>query len=201
MGTIKADAGTVTVAGADPFRDFQRLRGKLAVSFQTDRLLPWRTAFENTLLGLQILRLPVAEAKRRATEWLDRVKMTGAGGKYPHELSGGMRQRVSLARALAVDPEILLLDESFSQLDHVTSQELRRDVSQLIRTVGKTCLFITHRIDDAIEMADRVIVLKAPARVALEVAPTVTQRGDPEQAKSLHDEIAAALSGDDLVRV
>jgi NitT/TauT family transport system ATP-binding protein len=200
MGTIEPDAGTVTVAGVNPYRDFQRLRSKLAVSFQTDRLLPWRTTLENTLLGLQILRLPAAEARSRAADWLARVKMIGAEGKYPHELSGGMRQRVSLARALAVDPEILLLDESFSQLDHITSQELRRDVSHLIRSVRKTCLFITHRIDDAIEMADRIIVLKAPARVALEVAPTARQRNDPEQTKSLHDEIASALSGDELVR-
>jgi NitT/TauT family transport system ATP-binding protein len=123
--------------------------------------------------------------------------MAGAEEKYAHELSGGMRQRVSLARALAVDPAILLLDESFSQLDHVTSQELRRDVSRLIHALGKTCLFVTHRIDDAIEMADRVVVVRAPARVALEVRPSDAVRGNPERAARLHDDIAAALGGDE----
>jgi NitT/TauT family transport system ATP-binding protein len=196
MGTIAPDSGVVRVAGADPYRDFARLRGKLAVSFQTDRLLPWRTAVENVELGMQILHQQKAECRRRALDWLGRVKMGEAADKYAHELSGGMRQRVSLARALAVDPSILLLDESFSQLDHATSQELRRDVSQLIRALGKTCLFITHRIDDAIEMADRIIVLRAPARIALEVDLAGGQRSDPGQAARLHDEIASALSGE-----
>jgi NitT/TauT family transport system ATP-binding protein len=193
MGTIPASAGTVRVAGVDPHAEFDRLRGKLAVSFQTDRLLPWRTTSENIQLGLQILGVEKAESERRANEWLDRVKMPGQGGKHPHELSGGMRQRVSLARALAVDPQILLLDESFSQLDHVTSKALRADVSELIRTLGKTCLFITHRIDDAIEMADRILVLAAPARVILEVKPSDADRRDGARLQAMHDQIAAAM--------
>ncbi len=182
MGTIAPNGGTVRVAGHDPYRDFAQLRGKLAVSFQTDRLLPWRTAVQNIELGLQILHVDKAQSRRRAREWLGRVKMAGADDKYAHELSGGMRQRVSLARALAVDPQILLLDELFSQLDHVTSKALRADVSELIRTLGKTCLLITHRIDDAIEMADRVLVLAAPARVILEVRPAEQDRGNPARA-------------------
>src|SRR5262245_20675836 len=193
MGTIAPDSGTVRVAGFDPHRDFAQLRGKLAVSFQTDRLLPWRTAAQNIALGLQILHVDKADAHRREREWLGRVKMAGADDKYAHELSGGMRQRVSLARALAVDPQILLLDESFSQLDHVTSKALRADVSELIRTLGKTCLLITHRIDDAIEMADRILVLAAPARVILEVQPTGAERGDPARGQALHARIAAAI--------
>ena len=193
MGTIGPDSGTVRVAGYDPHRDFAQLRGKLAVSFQTDRLLPWRTAAENIALGLQILRVDKDDIRTRARDWLARVKMAGAEDKYAHELSGGMRQRVSLARALAVDPQILLLDESFSQLDHLTSKALRADVSELIRTLGKTCLFITHRIDDAIEMADRILVLAAPARVILEVKPSETDRRDGARAQAMHDQIAAAM--------
>ncbi|MGZ5866460.1 MAG: ABC transporter ATP-binding protein [Xanthobacteraceae bacterium] len=197
MGNLKASSGSVRVAGFDPFEEFGKLRGKLAVSFQTDRLLPWRTAVENIELGLQILGADKSESRRRASEWLGRVKMEGADDKYAHELSGGMRQRVSLARALAVDPQILLLDESFSQLDHVTSKSLRRDVSDLVRTFGKTCLLITHRIDDAIEMADRILVLASPARVVLEVAQTAADRANPALVQDLYDKIAAAMGGDE----
>jgi len=196
MGTLAPHAGTVRVAGRDPHRDFAELRGKLAVSFQTDRLLPWRTAIENIELGLQILRIEKTEAERRARAWLGRVKMEGADHKYAHELSGGMRQRVSLARALAVDPTILLLDESFSQLDHVTSKTLRKDVTELVRNLGKTCLLITHRIDDAVEMADRILVLEAPAHVILEVRPTGQDRADAARAAELHRQIATAMGGD-----
>jgi NitT/TauT family transport system ATP-binding protein len=197
MGTIKPSSGSIRVAGVDPFDQFDDLRGKLAVSFQTDRLLPWRTATQNIELGLQILGVEAAESRRRATEWLGRVKMAGADDKYAHELSGGMRQRVSLARALAVDPKILLLDESFSQLDHVTSKSLREDVADLVRTLGKTCLLITHRIDDAIEMADRILVLAIPARVMLEVRPTAADRADPARVRALHQQIATAMGEQD----
>jgi NitT/TauT family transport system ATP-binding protein len=196
MGTIEPNSGTVRVAGCDPFREFAKLRGKLAVSFQTDRLLPWRTAVQNIELGLQILGVDKDECRRRSHEWLGRVKMAGTDEKYAHELSGGMRQRVSLARALAVDPQILLLDESFSQLDHVTSKALRKDVSELVRNLGKTCLLITHRIDDAIEMADRILVLAAPASVILEVAPTAAERADPALLRDLHHKIASAMGED-----
>ena len=99
--------------------------------------------------------------------------------------------------ALAVDPKILLLDESFSQLDHVTSKTLRRDVSDLVRTLGKTCLLITHRIDDALEMADRILVLASPARVILEVKPTAAERSAPAALKALHDQIASAMGEDE----
>ena len=197
MGTLAPDQGTVRVSGLDPYRQFKELRGKLAVSFQTDRLLPWRTAAENVGLGLEILGHRKSECLEQARHWLRRVKMGDAADKYPHELSGGMRQRASLARALAVDPEIILLDESFSQLDHVTSQTLRRDFSELVRDLGKTCLFVTHRIDDAIEMADSILVLAAPARLVMTAHPTQAHRANPELAAEMHAEIAAAMGGID----
>jgi len=197
MGTIRADRGTVSVAGADPCTAFASLKGKLAVSFQTDRLLPWRTAVENAELGLLLMDKKAAEARRVATEWLDRVKLQGAENKYPHELSGGMRQRVSLARALAVDPELVLLDESFSQLDHVTSATLRRDFSQVVREYHKTCVFVTHRIDDAIEMADRILVLAPGARLALETKVSQAQRDDIGERARLHALITQAVGGDE----
>jgi NitT/TauT family transport system ATP-binding protein len=192
MGTVKTDGGSISVAGFDPFSQFKRLRGRLAVSFQTDRLLPWRTAVENTELGLLILGLRKAEARDIAMSWLDRVNLKGAEHKYVHELSGGMRQRVSLARALAVDPELVLLDESFSQLDHVTSQSLRRDFCEVARTYNKTCLMVTHRIEDAVEMADRVIVLGARARIALEL-DLGSRAKDAAEQSALRRQIEMAL--------
>ncbi|KAB2912322.1 MAG: ATP-binding cassette domain-containing protein [Hyphomicrobiaceae bacterium] len=196
MGTIPADAGSVRVAGSDPYRQFARLRGKLAVSFQTDRLLPWRTAVENAEIGLLVLGMPKAKARQVARTWLDRVKLTGAGDLYPHQLSGGMRQRVSLARALCVDPELVLLDESFSQLDHVTSQTLRADFASIAREFNKTCLFVTHRIDDAMEMADRVLVLRPGAGIALEEGIDASIRSSLQRRSALHDKIAAVMGAE-----
>ncbi|MGE0748608.1 MAG: ABC transporter ATP-binding protein [Rhodospirillales bacterium] len=199
MGVMAPTRGTVTVAGVDPYRQFRDLKGRLAVSFQTDRLLPWRTALENVALGLQILGVDAAERRARAENWLANVKIVGAENihKYPHQLSGGMRQRVSLARALAVDPELVLLDESFSQLDHVTSKTLRSDFTELVRRLGKTCVLITHRIDDALEMADRVLVLAAPAQLALEVRVTPALRADAAWLAQHHHRIAEAMGGEE----
>jgi NitT/TauT family transport system ATP-binding protein len=192
MGTTAADSGTLLVAGFDPHRQFRELRGRLAVSFQTDRLLPWRTAVENAELGLLILGKRKSEAREIAMSWLARVSLEGAENKYVHQLSGGMRQRVALARALALDPELVLLDESFSQLDHVTSQSLRRDFCEVARTYRKTCLMVTHRIEDAVEMADRVIVLGAQARINLELELGRAARSAAEQT-ALLKQIEAAL--------
>jgi NitT/TauT family transport system ATP-binding protein len=197
MGTTKPDIGEIKVAGFDPFHEFKALRGRIAVSFQTDRLLPWRTAVENAELGLLILGVAKAEARQRAQAWLDRVKLTGAENKFVHQLSGGMRQRVSLARALAVDPAIVFLDESFSQLDHVTARSLRADFHRIAKEFQKTCLFVTHRIDDAIEIADRALILTQGAHIALAEEITAEKRADAAERAAMHDRIAAAMGGTD----
>lgn len=197
MGTIPADRGTVLVAGVDPYLHFRELRGKLAVSFQNDRLLPWRTAVENVELGLLILGRSNKEARKIATAWLARVDLAGEEGRYLHELSGGMRQRVSLARALAVEPEIVLLDEPFSQLDHVTSLTLRRDFTRIAREWKKTCLLVTHRIDDALEMADRILVLRIPVNVCLELKIDPAVRADRAALRQMHARITAAMGSDE----
>ncbi|MCA6110576.1 ABC transporter ATP-binding protein [Bradyrhizobium sp. CNPSo 4026] len=196
MGTTGIDAGAVRVAGADPFKEFKSLKGRLSVAFQNDRLLPWRTTVENAELGLLILGEDRKRARAKAIEWLANVNLAGAEDKYPHQLSGGMRQRVSLARALAVDPELILLDESFSQLDHVTSRTLRRDFCKVAREFGKTCLIVTHRIDDALEMADRVIVLGPGARIMLEM-PLAEARIDQQTRDQCRAQIETALGGKD----
>jgi NitT/TauT family transport system ATP-binding protein len=193
MGTTAPSAGEIRVAGFDPYASFKALKGLLSVSFQTDRLLPWRTAVENVELGLLILGKSKAQARAHAKEWLARVRLVGVDDKYVHELSGGMRQRVSLARALAIDPQLIFLDESFSQLDHVTSRVLRSDFLQIAREFNKTCLLITHRIDDALEMADRALVLSPPAKIALELKISEEARADPKQIAALHAQIAAAM--------
>jgi len=194
LGQIKPSSGIVVVDGCDPVRDYLALRGKVAVSFQSDRLLPWRTARENVELGLEILRCPKAERSIRAVDWLTRVKLGGQHhDKYPHQLSGGMRQRVSLARALVIDPNLVLLDESFSQLDQVTSRVLRFDFLSLVKQLNKTCVLITHRIEDAVEMADRVIVLAGQATIRLDVAMSDAQRRDPAALAAASRRIASEM--------
>jgi NitT/TauT family transport system ATP-binding protein len=195
LGQIAPTTGTVVVDGCDPFRDFNALRGKVAVSYQSDRLIPWRTARENVELGLEILRRPKTARHALATEWLNRVKLAPPHHeKYPHQLSGGMRQRVSLARTLVIDPDIVLLDESFSQLDQVTSKALRADFIALVRQLQKTCVFITHRIEDALDMSDRVIVLAAPGEARLEIALSDAERNDPAERAAITARISAEMA-------
>ncbi len=187
LGALRPDQGRVRVAGVDPAAAGPALRGVVGASFQTDRLLPWRRAVDNAALGLQVLGLPRQAARARARQWLARLKLVGADSKFPHELSGGMRQRVSLARALAVDPSVLLLDETFSQLDAATSRVLRADIGALIRDLGKTCLFVTHRIEDAVEMADRIVVLAPGGVVRAEL------RTGAHTREALHRQIAQLM--------
>jgi NitT/TauT family transport system ATP-binding protein len=156
------------VIGHDPFHEFAHFRGKIGIVFQGDRLMPWRSALDNVLLGLQILDCEPREAEARARGWLERLGLSGHEHDYPHALSGGMRQRVSIARAFAVDPDILLCDEPFSALDEMTARDLRAEFVRLVRQSNKTAVFITHQIGEAMEIGDRVMVFHRPARIAYE---------------------------------
>jgi NitT/TauT family transport system ATP-binding protein len=120
-GLTEPTSGTVRVSGRDPFADFDSFRGKMAIVFQSDRLLPWRTAIQNVELGLEMLDAPVAERRAAAQLWLTKLGLGGHENDYPHALSGGMRQRVSIARAFATNADILLCDEPFSALDESSS--------------------------------------------------------------------------------
>ena len=129
--------------------------------FQTDALLPWRTARENVMLGLELRGAEKRGAGRLADEWLSRVHLKGHGDKYPHELSGGMRKRVALAQTLVLDPKILLMDEPFSALDVQTRSLMENQLLELWSEDRKSVVFVTHDLEEAISLSDRVVVLSA----------------------------------------
>jgi NitT/TauT family transport system ATP-binding protein len=162
QGLVQLDTGTILVDDAlvkGPGRD----RGFV---FQQANLLPWRTARQNIEFGLELQHLDRAARAKRARELLDLVGLSAAGEQYPHELSGGMQQRIGLARALAIDPAILLMDEPFSALDAQNREILQQELLRIHRQTGKTILFVTHDLDEAIYLSDRIIVLAAkPGRV------------------------------------
>jgi NitT/TauT family transport system ATP-binding protein len=191
-GLIEPTSGDVAVSGHDPFRDFEYFRGKVGIVFQGDRLMPWRTALANVLLGLDILDTEPRKAQAVARGWLERLGLAGHENDYPHALSGGMRQRVSIARAFAVEPELLLCDEPFSSLDEMTARGLRAEFVRLVRQNSKTAVFITHHIGEAMEIGDRVLVCHRPARIAFEA------RMDREAAagtrERIHEKILDVLS-------
>jgi len=193
-GLIEPTAGEVAVSGHDPFRDFEFFRGKIGIVFQGDRLMPWRTALGNVLLGLEILDAAPERAQAVARGWLERLGLAGHENDYPHALSGGMRQRVSIARAFAVEPELLLCDEPFSSLDEMTARDLRAEFVRLVRQNGKTAIFITHQISEAMEIGDRVLVFHRPARIAFEAR--MDQAGGDGARQQIQDEILEVLALD-----
>jgi NitT/TauT family transport system ATP-binding protein len=191
-GLIEPTSGEVTVSGRDPFRDFEFFRGKIGIVFQGDRLMPWRTALANVLLGLEILDADPMRAQAVARGWLERLGLKGHENDYPHALSGGMRQRVSIARAFAVEPELLLCDEPFSSLDEMTARDLRAEFVRLVRQNGKTAVFITHQIGEAMAIGDRVLVCHRPARIAFEAR--MDRAAPVETRERIHNEILDVLA-------
>jgi len=129
--------------------------------FQSDALMPWRSTLDNVTAGLQFHGIAKADAVATAREWLARVGLAGFEDRYPHQLSGGMRKRVALAQMLILDPEILLMDEPFSALDIQTRQLMENELLELWSADRKSVLFITHDLEEAISLSDRVIVLSA----------------------------------------
>jgi len=169
-GLTEPTSGTIRVGGRDPFKDFDSFRGKMAIVFQNDRLLPWRSAIQNVELGLEMLDVPAVERRKTAQFWLTTLGLGGHEHDFPHALSGGMRQRVSIARAFATNAKILLCDEPFSALDESTAARLRAEFVRLVKENGKTAVFITHSISEALEIGDRIVVLKRPAMIAYDVS-------------------------------
>jgi NitT/TauT family transport system ATP-binding protein len=154
-GCVLVDGEVVTRPGPDR-----------AVVFQDASLLPWRTVLNNVGYGLECLGIAAPEARRRAARLIALVGLSGFEQHYPHELSGGMQQRVNLARALVVDPKILLMDEPFASLDAQTRELMQEELTRIWAAAKKTVLFITHQIDEAIYLADRVVVFSGrPGKV------------------------------------
>lgn len=156
-GLLAPSSGEVRVHGAP----LAGVNAKAGYMFQADALMPWRNALDNVTAGLEFRGVPRAERESRAREWLARVGLAGFEDRYPHQLSGGMRKRVALAQMLIMDPEILLMDEPFSALDVQTRQLMENELLDLWSADRKSVLFITHDLEEAIALSDRVVVLAA----------------------------------------
>jgi NitT/TauT family transport system ATP-binding protein len=167
-GLLRPSEGRVLVDGHDPFVEFDWFRGKVGIVFQNDRLMPWRSAIENVALGLELNKVARDERLAIAAAWLGKLGLSTHEQDFPHALSGGMRQRVSIARAFAGRPDILLCDEPFSALDEHTGNALRDEFRELLRETGATGIFITHSSDEALRLGGRLIVFERPARIAYE---------------------------------
>ncbi|WP_041433806.1 nitrate/sulfonate/bicarbonate ABC transporter ATP-binding protein [Thermus sp. CCB_US3_UF1] len=195
-GLIPPDAGEVRFRG-------KRVEGPaegMAMVFQTFALFPWLTVWENVALGLEARGVPLEERRRRAREAIALIGLRGFEEALPKELSGGMKQRVGFARALVVDPEILLLDEAFSALDPLTAEGLKGDLLDLwqggqLRT--RAMVLVTHNMEEAVALADRALVLQgSPARIGREIPiplPHPRDPGDP-RFRALVDELYEALT-------
>jgi NitT/TauT family transport system ATP-binding protein len=180
---LNIGAGLAGPSGGEAFVDGDPVRGPqthVAFMLQKDLLLPWRTVADNVAFGVEIQGLPRAERLKRAQNLLENLSLTEFSGHYPHQLSGGMRQRVALARTLAVDPHVLLLDEPFSAVDAQTRMVLQQDLAQTLSLTGKTALLITHDLTEAVILSDRVLVMSPrPGRIIDEIGIDMPNRDDP----------------------
>ncbi|MEJ2676028.1 MAG: ATP-binding cassette domain-containing protein, partial [Acidihalobacter sp.] len=157
-GRVHIDGQDITELGAKQLRELRRQ--KFGMVFQSFALLPHRTVMGNVEFGLEIQGVDKAERRRKAQEVIETVGLSGYESKYASELSGGMQQRVGLARALAADPEILLMDEAFSALDPLIRSQLQDDLLEIQDRLGKTIVFVSHDLDEALKLGNRIAIMR-----------------------------------------
>lgn len=156
-------------------------REEVGFLFQDDALLPWRTARQNVALGLKIRGVEAKEAERQAEGWLERLGLSGLGARYPHQLSGGQRKRVALAQVLALHPRLLLMDEPFASLDAILRAQITEDLLEWVEREGISVLLVTHDLEEALALSDRVYILSGgpKARILREFAVPFERPRDP----------------------
>ncbi|MCD8005250.1 MAG: ABC transporter ATP-binding protein [Oscillospiraceae bacterium] len=194
-GLLENTAGTVSIGGMT--QQQARQAHRLGMVFQSATLYDWRTVLKNVTLPLEIMGLPRSEQRRRAEEMLELVGLAQFQNSYPYELSGGMQQRVSIARALATDSHILLMDEPFSALDEFTREKLHDDLLAISRKRKMTIVFVTHNISESVYLSDRVVVMSPhPGRVSA-VIPIDLPRPRTAQMRSMprYYELIAQIRG------
>lgn len=180
-GLTPASTGEIFING----EKVSKPHGKTGVVFQSDLLLYWRTILENILLPIEIKKLDVDSCRPRAETLLKQVGLDGFGNKYPSELSGGMRQRVAICRAMIQDPGLLLMDEPFGALDALTREQMIMDLQAVWLRVQNTVLFITHGIEEAVFLGDRVLVMSPrPGRIDLDLMIDIPR---PRQWRLAHE--------------
>jgi len=180
---LNIGSGLYAPTEGEAYVDGERVEGPnehVAFMLQKDLLLPWRTIEQNVLLGTEIRKLDPAASRQKARDLLQAFKLGEFSDRYPHQLSGGMRQRAALARTLAVDPSVLLLDEPFSAVDAQTRIMLQHDLAQTLVKANKTALLITHDLLEAVILSDRVLVMsKRPGRIIDEIVIDIPDRDHP----------------------